>query len=182
MQSWSRLCAGRDTWILEADIKGCFDNISHDYILKTIGLVPGRELIEQWLKAGYVEAKMFHETESGTPQGGIISPLLANIALNGLEGLVFQYKKIKTYQYVDKKTGKTRTKKEGKQKYGYIRYADDFIITAETKSDIEAIIPVINEALRQRGLELNQDKTNITHVGEGFNFLGFHIRQFKGSQ
>lgn len=73
-QSFIRLGSGKDMWILEADIKGCFDNISHEYILKAIGQVPGRELIKQWLQAGYVESQVFHETESGTPQGGIISP------------------------------------------------------------------------------------------------------------
>jgi RNA-directed DNA polymerase len=87
-QSWTRLQKGMDTWVLDADIKGAFDNISHEYILKAIGEVPGRELIKQWLKAGYVEAEILHATESGTPQGGIISPLLANIALDGMEKLL----------------------------------------------------------------------------------------------
>jgi RNA-directed DNA polymerase len=73
-QAWLRLQKGKDTWLLDADIKGAFDNISHDYILKTIGNIPGRELIKQWLKAGYVEAEVLHPTSSGTPQGGIISP------------------------------------------------------------------------------------------------------------
>lgn len=71
-------------WVLDADIKGAFDNISHDHILNAIGPIPGRELIKQWLKAGYVEAEIFHATESGTPQGGIISPCLLNVALHGL--------------------------------------------------------------------------------------------------
>jgi RNA-directed DNA polymerase len=84
--SWVRLNKqGNDRWVLDADIKGAFDNISHDFILKTIGEIPGRQLIKQWLKAGYVESEIFHETQSGTPQGGIISPLLANIALDGIE-------------------------------------------------------------------------------------------------
>ena len=141
-QSWNRLNGQtKDTWILEADIKGCFDNISHEYILKTIGQVPGRELIKQWLKAGYVEGEMFHETESGTPQGGIISPLLkevcaqelppatlrANIALDGLDILLSQYKKVKIYQTTRKKTGKVEKVKIRSEKYGFIRYADDFI-------------------------------------------------------
>src|SRR6266576_5960439 len=75
-------------WILDADIKGAFDNISHDHLQEAIGPVPGRELIKQWLKAGYVEQEMFHETEQGTPQGGVISPLLANIALHGMEDAI----------------------------------------------------------------------------------------------
>lgn len=180
-QSHNRLRNGGDTWILEADIKGCFDNVSHEYILKKIGFVPGRELIKQWLKAGYVEAEMFYETKSGAPQGGIVSPLLANIALDGLEIMLKQHKKVKTYPWVDKRTGKAKSQKEKLNKYGFIRYADDLITTAETKEDIEAIIPEINVELKERGLELNQDKTHITHVGKGFNFLGFHIQQFQGT-
>jgi RNA-directed DNA polymerase len=170
-QTWLRLRAGRDSWVLDADIKGAFDNISHGYILNTIGLVPGRELIKQWLKAGYVEAEMFHPTEQGVPQGGIISPVLANIALDGLEQLLAEYRKIKPY-----KSGTYKS-----QRYGYIRYADDFLITAETREDIEAIVPSVVEFLQLRGLELNSDKTNIVSVEQGFNFLGFHVRQFHGS-
>jgi RNA-directed DNA polymerase len=77
--------AKKREWVADADIKGAFDNISHDYLLNTIGNFPARELIRQWLKAEYVDNDAFHETESGTPQGGVISPLLANIALHGLE-------------------------------------------------------------------------------------------------
>ena len=77
-----RLRQGRDTWILDADLKSAFDKVDHRFLLDTIGPVPGRELIKQWLKAGYVEAEMFHATSEGTPQGGSISPLLLNIALN----------------------------------------------------------------------------------------------------
>ena len=80
-QCFSRLQKGKDTWVLDADIKGAFDNINHDFILNAIKELPGKELIKQWLKAGYVEAEIFNPTTSGTPQGGIISPLLANIAL-----------------------------------------------------------------------------------------------------
>ncbi len=82
-------------WVLDADIRGAFDNISHDYLLKAIGLVPGRELIKQWLKAGYVEQERFHATERGTPQGGVASPLLANIALHGMEeaiGVIYDHR------------------------------------------------------------------------------------------
>lgn len=111
-QSWIRLQKGMDTWLLDADIKGAFDNISHEYILKSIGEIPGRELIKQWLKAGYVEAEVFHETESGTPQGGIISPLLANIALNGMEKLLTGYKTVKTYQCTKRETGEEYIKKK----------------------------------------------------------------------
>lgn len=180
-QSWIRLQKGMDTWVLDADIKGAFDNISHEYILKAIGEIPGRELIKQWLKAGYVESEIFHKTESGTPQGGIISPLLANIALDGLEKLLTEYKTAKTYQCIKKATGKEYIKKKKLGKYGFVRYADDFILTARSKEDIDSILPVINEWLKERGLELNKDKTNVVNIEQGFNFLGFNVRQFNGS-
>lgn len=147
-------------WVLDADIKGAFDNISHDYILQAIGKLPGRSLIEQWLKAGYVESEIFHATESGTPQGGLISPLLANIALDGIEQLL--------------KQGNPKS-----TQYGFIRYCDDFIVTAQTQAEILEIQPQIEAWLQIRGLELNTDKTNIVPVEQGFNFLGFHIRQFR---
>ncbi|AFZ10284.1 RNA-directed DNA polymerase (Reverse transcriptase) [Oscillatoria nigro-viridis PCC 7112] len=169
--SWIRLNKqGNDRWVLDADIKGAFDNISHNFILKTIGEIPGRELIKQWLKAGYVESEIFHETKSGTPQGGIISPLLANIALDGIEQFLSQFKK---------RQGKNKSPRA--PKYGFVRYADDLIITAETKEDIEEIIPSVKELLKTRGLELNEDKTNIVHIEQGFNFLGFNVRHFQES-
>ncbi|MFB2978533.1 group II intron reverse transcriptase/maturase [Microseira sp. BLCC-F43] len=180
-QCWIRLQKGMDTWLLDADIKGAFDNISHEYILEAIGKIPGRELIKQWLKAGYVEAEVFHKTESGTPQGGIISPLLSNIALDGMERLLSNHKKEKTYQCTRRATGEEYTKKKKLDKYGFVRYADDLIITARSKEDIEEIKPIIQQWLSKRGLELNQDKTNVVHIEQGVNFLGFNIRQFKGS-
>lgn len=179
-QAWIRLNSqGKDRWILEGDIQGAFDNISHEYLLKTIGKIPGRELIKQWLKAGYVEAQIFHKTQKGTPQGGIISPLLANIALDGMETLLSQFSKCRQCQYTDPK-GKKRTKRVYRPRYGFVRYADDFIITAENREDLEAIKPVIEDWLHIRGLKLNEDKTQITHINEGFNFLGFHIRHYTG--
>ena len=179
-QTWIRLNSqANDRWILDADIKGAFDNISHEYLLNAIGEIPGRELIKQWLKAGYVEAEIFHETKSGTPQGGIISPLLANIALNGMENFLSQFKKTKEYKYTDSK-GRKRTEREQKPRYGFVRYADDFIVTAENREDLEAIKPILETWLNQRGLNYNADKTQITHVNEGFNFLGFNVRHYKG--
>ncbi len=179
-QCHQRLRQGMDTWVLNADIKGAFDNISHRYLLNTIGQVPGRELIKQWLKAGYVEAEIFNPTHSGTPQGGTISPLLANIALDGMEKLLSQYKKVKVYEYFEPKKGKYRKCRKKSHKYGFIRYADDFLVTAPTREDIEAIKPILEQWLSERGLELNQDKTKIVHIKDGFNYLGFNIRQFQG--
>jgi RNA-directed DNA polymerase len=170
---------GYDEWILDADIKGCFDNTNHEHLMKILGDIPAKELIRQWLKAGYVEAGVFNPTNSGTPQGGIISPLLANIALHGLGSILEPYKKVSTTTWASKKTGKTRTEKKKYPLYGHIRYADDFIITARTKEDLENIIPVIAKWLKERGLELNEEKTHVRHISEGFNFLGFCIQQPK---
>lgn len=178
-QCHNRLCQGRDSWILDADIKSAFDNISHETILKAIGTIPGRELIEQWLKAGYVESEIFYPTVKGTPQGGICSPLLANIALTGLEELLSQYQKSKPAPFFDKSRGRMRNRNRKSNAYGYIRYADDILITATTRTEIEAIIPVIQQWLGERGLELNREKTTIRNINDGVNFLGVTFRQFK---
>jgi len=179
-QCYKRLKKGGDTWILDADLRGAFDNVSHQYILSAIGEIPGREMIKQWLKAGYVEAEMFHETDKGTPQGGCLSPLLLNIALNGMEDLLAIHHKVRKYSYTQPNGRQSVCRKE-LNRYGFIRYADDIQVTAETKEDIEAVVPTIERWLQQRGLELNKEKTNIAHVKDGVNFLGFHIRHFKGS-
>lgn len=176
--AWGRLNAnGRHHWILDADIQGAFDNICHSYILNAIGQTPSRGWIEQWLKAGYVEAECFHPTESGVPQGGVVSPVLANIALDGLERLLAQHEKIREYPV---KSGPEagRVVRKRMNTYGFARYADDLIVTAETKEELEAILPTITVWLAERGLRLNQDKTHIRHITEGFNFLGFNIRRY----
>lgn len=154
-QCWIRLnkhC--RDQWILDADIKGAFDNISQNYILEAIGPVPGRQLIRRWLAAGYVENEQFYQTESGTGQGAVISPLLANIALDGMQHLLGN-------------------------KFGFIRYADDFAVTAKSKEQLDKVIPTIEEWLAERGLALHPDKTQIVKASNGFNFLGFNIRTYR---
>jgi RNA-directed DNA polymerase len=119
--------------------------------------MPGRELINGWLKAGYVESDFFHETESATPQSGVTSPYLLYIALNGLQDAV----------------GPT---------YGYVRYADDFIVCARSSEELEAAKLTIEEWLRPRELQLNAEKTKIVHVNDGFNVLGFCIRRYKGKR
>jgi RNA-directed DNA polymerase len=133
---------GCDTWILDADIKGAFDNLSHEFILSAIGQVPGRELIKQWLRAGYVEAEIFHATTKGTPQGGTISPLLANIALDGMEKLLSSYTKVTIHQpSLQAKQQKPYKKKSNT--YGFIRYADDFLVTAKTKRGYRSNSPYL---------------------------------------
>ena len=156
VQVWNRLNRrSRHKWALDADLKGAFDNISHGFILERLGSVPGRELMKQWLKAGYVEAEIFHATKDGVPQGGVISPLAANIALDGLE-------------------------QQLGSRYSYIRYADDFIVTAKSKEDIEAVLPNVINFFARRGLQLNMEKTKIVHVSDGLNFFGFNVRSYKG--
>ncbi len=122
----------------------------------------------RWLKAGYVEFGQLHETTEGTPQGGVISPLLANVALDGLQAVLFSIKRRK---------GGLST---GKRVLGYSRYADDFIVTAPTRDLLDQALPLICDWLAKRGLALNEEKTRIVHIADGFNFLGFHVRSFKG--
>jgi RNA-directed DNA polymerase len=145
-------------WVLEADIKGFFDNIAHESILTMMGNFPNRELIKGWLKAGFVFQGKFEPTEQGTPQGGVISPLLANIGLHGLE------KFIKTIN----------------SKLGVVRYADDFIVTARDKESLETAQDPIQVWLSERGLEFSAEKTLITSMEEGFDFLGFNSRHYNG--
>ncbi len=163
----------KDSWVLDADIKGAFDNISHEFILKKLEYTPGREFIKQWLKAGYVESQILNRTDKGTPQGGNLSPLLANIALDGMDNWLSKITETKVY-------GKSKRKKIERRIYGFIRYADDFLVTAQTKEQIEAIIPRIQKWLAKRGLCLSEEKTQVRHINEGFDFLGFNIRRFNG--
>lgn len=156
-------------WILEGDIKGCFDHISHEWLINNIPM--DKEILRKWLECGYVFNGELFPTEEGTPQGGIISPTLANMALDGLQGLLENC--IKKY------------KKNYKQIYSKIhlvRYADDFIVTAKDKETIELVIlPLVRKFLAERGLTLSEEKTKITHISEGFDFLGFNIRKFRNN-
>jgi RNA-directed DNA polymerase len=151
-------------WIVDADIKGAFDHIEHEYLLKTIGDVPGRALIKAWLKAGYVEHRSWHPTEAGTPQGGVISPLLANIALHGME------------KALGIKPGARRQKRK------LVRYADDFVVFCESKTDAEQVIDTLTGWLAERGLTLSEDKTRIVHLAEGFDFLGFTVKEYTSTK
>ena len=156
-------------WILEGDIKGCFDHISHEWLMHHIPIE--HTILRKWLKAGFVEKQTLYSTEEGTPQGSIISPLLANMVLDGLENLlkhVFRPRRIKGKQYYYPAVN-------------IVRYADDFIITGKTKECLEQEVkPLVIEFLTQRGLQLSEEKTKITHIEEGFDFLGQTIRKYKG--
>ena len=170
-------------YVLDADISKCFDRINHDALLRKIGKTPYRQLIKQWLKSGVFEHKQFSDTVEGTPQGGIISPLLANIALHGMEERIMEFAKT-----VDLKN--PRGYQQGWQikcqALKLIRYADDFIILHE---DIKVVLQaktIIQEWLNQVGLELKPEKTRIAHTLKehegnkpGFDFLGFTVRQWE---
>jgi RNA-directed DNA polymerase len=150
--------------VVDADIKGAFDNICQVFLLKALGDVPGRALIQQWLKAGYLEDGRYHDTPTGTPQGGVISPLLLNIALHGMEAAL----------------GVARNSKGGIiGKRAVVRYADDFVVFCETKEDaIEVKDHILPPWLAERGLTLSPEKTRIVHLTEGFDFLSHNIRHY----
>jgi RNA-directed DNA polymerase len=154
----SRKCFAQ--WILEGDIRACFDRISQPWMLDNIPM--DKSILGKWLKAGYIEKQVFHPTEEGTPQGGVISPTLMNMTLNGLEQAV---------------KGVTSRR----DKINVVVYADDFIITGVSKEVLEQKVkPVVTAFLKERGLELSPEKTHITHIEDGFDFLGFNVRKYKG--
>jgi RNA-directed DNA polymerase len=147
-------------WVLEGDIKACFDRISHSWLLKSIPM--DKRMLRLWLESGYWEKGRLFPTREGTPQGGIISPLLANLTLDGMEHAIRSRIKIRRDQV------------------NFIRYADDFVVTARTKEILEQIVkPAAIAFLAERGLELSEQKTTITHVESGFNFLGQNVRKYK---
>ena len=149
-------------WVLDADISQCFDRINHHYLLDKLDTFPIlRRQIKAWLKSGVMENGAFAKTEMGTPQGGVISPLLANIALHGFETAMNE---LSTNQQ--------------KRPITVIRYADDFVILQNTKEEVEETKAKAEEWLEQAGLELKPSKTHTRHTSEGFNFLGFNARQY----
>jgi RNA-directed DNA polymerase len=158
---------GAASWILEGDILGCFDHFGHGWLEGHIPM--DKKVLRDWLKAGYVESGKLFATEAGTPQGGIASPTIANIALDGLEvALAARF-------------GPTRTAIE-KSRVRMVRYCDDFIITGISKELLEnEVKPCVEAFLAERGLELSKDKTLITHISQGFDFLGQNVRKYHGT-
>jgi RNA-directed DNA polymerase len=155
---------------LEGDIKGCFDHISHQWLLDNIPV--DKVMLNKWLKCGFVFNKKLFPTSEGTPQGGIISPTLANMTLDGFQSIL---RKKYPYQICDKSKGKKYS-----PRVNFGRYADDFIITADSKEILDEIKPVVQEFLLSRGLTLSDEKTKITHIDDGFDFLGYNFRKYKG--
>jgi RNA-directed DNA polymerase len=158
-------------WILEGDLKSCFDTISHDWLLANIPM--DKTILRKWLKAGFIEKKVLHPTEAGSPQGGPISPVLANLTLDGLEAKLRQH-----FPFArDNGTGGYKLK----YKVKLVRFADDFIITGNSKELLEnEVKPLVEQFMGERGLILSEEKTRITHIDEGFDFLGQNIRKYKG--
>jgi len=146
-------------WIFKADIHSCFDKIAHEWILRHIPM--DRAILSRWLKSGYIERKSFHATVEGTPQGGIISPLICNMVLDGLESLL-----------------KSRFK--GRRRVHLIRFADDILVIGRSAELLQnEVKPLIEAFLAERGLKLSEEKTRIIHIQDGFDFLGQNVRKYK---
>jgi RNA-directed DNA polymerase len=155
----------RAQWILEGDIFGCFDNINHEWLLQNVPM--NKAILRKWLKAGYLDKNVFNRTEEGTPQGGIISPVLANLVLDKLE--------------TELRNCFPKQKKKTDKSVNFVRYADDFIITGKTKELLEMEVkPLVENFLNERGLELSAEKTKVTNIADGFDFLGQNVRKYKG--
>lgn len=156
----------RAKWICEGDISACFDRISHDWLLKNIPM--DKVILGKWLKAGFIDKYVLYPTEEGVPQGGIISPVIANLALDGLEAKLRE------------KYPRTTNRKGQPFKVNLVRFADDFIITGNSKEVLEnEIVPLVETFLAERGLELSPEKTHLTPIEDGFDFLGQNIRKYK---
>ena len=145
-------------WILDADIKACFDWINHDWLLENIPM--DNQILRQWLKCGFMQQRKLFPTTNGTPQGGVASPTLANMTLDGLE---------KAVKAVSRR----------QDKVNFIRYADDFVVTASSKDHLKnVVIPAIEAFLSERGLSISEEKTRIVRLEQGFDFLGQNVRKY----
>jgi len=151
----------RASWILEGDIESCFDELNHEWLLNHVKM--DRQILSKWLGAGYMERGKYTPSAKGSPQGGVISPVLANIALDGMAAMLQAQKELKG------------------RKVNLVRYADDFIVTGDSEEILaQRVRPKIEEFLRERGLKLSRNKTRITHIESGIDFLGQNIRKYKG--
>lgn len=159
----------RRVWILDADLSAAFDKIGHARLLDALGSIPARDLIERWLKTGVVDKGQFSPTEEGSPQGGVISPLLMNVALHGLEEAAgVRYLTTGTHAG-DVVAGSPIL----------VRYADDMVACCHSREQVEQVKARLVEWLAPRGLVFNEDKTRVVHLEEGFDFLGFNVRRYR---
>jgi RNA-directed DNA polymerase len=155
----------RRLWVLDADLAGAFDRIGHGHILNQIGTFPARGMIRAWLKVGVVENGRLSRTEEGTPQGGVISPLLLNVALHGMETAAGASYGADGYA---KRASPI-----------LIRYADDLVVHCHTRQQAVEVKARLAEWLTPRGLAFNEDKTKVVSLSEGYDFLGFNVRRYR---
>jgi RNA-directed DNA polymerase len=158
-------------WVLDADLTAAFDRINHDRLLALLGRFPARGLIEQWLKAGVIDQGRFAPTVEGTAQGGIVSPLLMNVALHGLEGAAGV-----RYRQTGAHAGETEAGSPI-----LIRYADDLVALCHSRDEAEQVKTRLAAWLAPGGLVFNEDKTRIAHLDDGYDFLGFNVRRYRGT-
>jgi RNA-directed DNA polymerase len=154
-------------WVLDADLAGAFDRIDHDHLLRSLGSFPARGMIREWLKAGVIEAGEFTPTDEGSPQGGVISPVLMNVALHGMEQAAGVRYRTSVRSDVETVAGCPVL----------VRYADDYVAMCHTREQAEKVKADLADWLKPRGLAFNEDKTRVVHVKDGFSFLGFDIRR-----
>jgi len=166
------VCKGpmaKRVWALDADLAAAFDRIDHDHLLAQLGSFPARDMIRDWLKAGVFEAgKGFAPTGEGTPQGGVISPCLLNVALHGLEEAAGARYQASGFRAGDPRRGSPVV----------VRYADDVVVLCHSQEQAAQVKARLAEWLAPRGLAFNEDKTRIVHLSEGFDFLAFNIRRY----
>jgi RNA-directed DNA polymerase len=155
-------------WVLDADLQGAFDHIDHGFVLGQLGAFPGRGMIRSWLEAGVMDDGRFAPTEEGAPQGGVISPLILNIALQGMETAA-------GVRYYKRSRGGIETAPNSPV---LVRYADDLLAFCHSREHAEQVKQQLAEWLRPRGLAFNEAKTQIVHVNQGCDFLGFNVRRY----
>jgi RNA-directed DNA polymerase len=160
----------RRVWVLDADLTAAFDHIDHDHLLASLGAFPARDLIGQWLKAGVIDRGRSAPSEEGTPQGGVISPLLFNVALHGMETAAGV-----RYYASGRDAGSAVTNSPVA-----VRFADDFVVMCASREQAEQVKTRLTQWLAPRGLAFNEDKTRIVHAEAGFDFLGFNVRRYHG--
>ncbi|QZL06852.1 group II intron reverse transcriptase/maturase [Streptomyces sp. BHT-5-2] len=151
-------------WVLDADLSAAFDRISHSHLMDAIGQFPGRRQIKGWLQAGVMERGTYAHTAEGTPQGGVISPLLLNVALHGMGEAI----------------GANLSGGRRKDSPALVRYADDFVVLCTTEEEAWGMKAELAKWLEPRGLSFNEDKTKVVHLRDGFDFLGFNVRRYDG--
>jgi RNA-directed DNA polymerase len=160
----------RRVWVLDADLTAAFDQIDHPQLLDALGTFPGRGMVEGWLRAGVMDQGRFAPTERGSPQGGVISPVLMNVALHGMEEAA-------GVRYI------TTGRNAGTAKPGspvLVRYADDLMALCHSREQAEQVKARLAAWLAPRGLHFNEDKTHIVHLDDGVDFLGFNVRRYRG--